>query len=118
MTKRIESLKVIDNKILKKDFFIISIEAGEPLPEMKPGQFVQARIDGSKETFLRRPLSIHDVEYDHNIIKLLIQVVGKGTESLSRLRKDDCLNLIYPLGNSFTMPEKDAHTLLDRKSVV
>jgi len=112
MTKRIESLKVIDNKPLKKDFFIIELESSEKLPEMKPGQFVQARVDGSKETFLRRPLSLHDVDYTNNRFKILVQVVGKGTESLSRLKTNDSLNLIYPLGNSFSLPEKRAHTLL------
>lgn len=112
MTKRIESLKVIDNKPLKKDFFIIELESGEKLPEMKPGQFVQAKVDGSKETFLRRPLSLHDVDYIQNRIKLLVQVVGNGTESLSRLKKDDLLNLIYPLGSSFSLPKKGARTLL------
>ena len=112
MTKRIESLKVIENKPLKKDFFIIELESSIKLPEMMPGQFVQARIDGSPETFLRRPLSLHDVDYKRNRLKLLVQVVGKGTESLSKLKTGDFLNLIYPLGNSFNLPEKEAHTLL------
>jgi dihydroorotate dehydrogenase electron transfer subunit len=112
MTKRIESLKVIDNKPLKKDFFIIELESSGKLPEMKPGQFVQARVDRSQETFLRRPLSIHDVDFVRNTFKLLVQVVGKGTESLSKLNKGDYLNLIYPLGNSFTLPAKGARTLL------
>lgn len=112
MTKRIESLKVIDNKPLKKDFFIIELESSEKLPEMKPGQFVQVRVDRSQETFLRRPFSIHDVDFIRNTFKLLVQVVGKGTESLSKLNKGDSLNLIYPLGNSFTLPAKGARTLL------
>jgi dihydroorotate dehydrogenase electron transfer subunit len=112
MTKRIESLKVIDNKPLKKDFFIIELESSRKLPEMKPGQFVQARIDGRQETFLRRPLSIHDVDFVRNTFRLLVQVVGKGTESFSKLNKGDSLNLIYPLGNSFTLPAKGARTLL------
>jgi dihydroorotate dehydrogenase electron transfer subunit len=112
MTKRIESLKVIDNKPFKKDFFIIELESSGNLPEMKPGQFVQARVDGSQDTFLRRPLSIHDVDYSRSRIKLLIQVVGKGTEALSRLKAGDLLNLIFPLGNSFSLPQKGTRTLL------
>jgi dihydroorotate dehydrogenase electron transfer subunit len=57
-------------------------------------------------------LSLHDVDYKRNRFKLLIQVVGKATESLSKLKTDDSLNLIYPLGNSFNLPEKGARTLL------
>jgi dihydroorotate dehydrogenase electron transfer subunit len=112
MTKRIESLQVVENKPLKKDFFIITLESKLKLPELRPGQFVEARVDGSPDTFLRRPLSIHDVDYDKNLIKLLVQVVGKGTEKLSMLKPDDELNLIYPLGNSFTLPGEGKRVLM------
>lgn len=101
MAKRIESLKVTENKSLKKDFFVLELEAPSPLPEILPGQFVEALVEGSPDTFLRRPLSIHDIDIDQNRIKLLVQVVGKGTEKLSHLTPGDSLNLIYPLGNSF-----------------
>jgi len=112
MTKRIESLKVIDNKSLKKDFFVIELEAPGILPEILPGQFVQALVEGSPETFLRRPLSIHDIDRRNNRMKLLVQVVGKGTEALSLLVPGNLLNLIYPLGNSFKLPENGNRVLL------
>ena len=105
MSKRIEDFKVIENKRIITDFYVLEIEGTEKIPEIKPGQFVQARVDGSPETFLRRPLSIHDVDYKRNTIRLLIQVVGKGTEALARLKRGDKLNIIYPLGNSFGDPE-------------
>jgi dihydroorotate dehydrogenase electron transfer subunit len=79
---------------------------------MKPGQFVQVRVEGSPGTFLRRPFSVHDVNYSQNTFRLLVQVAGKGTETLSKLRNGDTLNLVYPLGNSFSLPEKDQRILL------
>jgi len=112
MTKRIESLKIVENKNLKKDFFVLELTGNGRIPEMKPGQFVQVRIDGNSDTFLRRPFSIHDVNYGNNTFKLLIQVLGKGTETLSRLGKGDLLNVIYPLGNSFSLPQNGQSTLL------
>jgi dihydroorotate dehydrogenase electron transfer subunit len=112
MAKRIEDLKVIENKRLNNDFFILELTGNEKIPEFKPGQFAQVRVDGSPETFLRRPISIHDVDYEKNTFKLLIQVVGKGTETLSRLTSGDTLNLIYPLGNSFTLPSAEDKVLL------
>ena len=105
MSKRIEDFKVIENKRIITDFYVLEIEGALKIPEIKPGQFVQARVDGSPETFLRRPVSIHDVDYKRNTIRLLIQVVGKGTETLARLKRGDILNIIYPLGNSFGDPE-------------
>jgi dihydroorotate dehydrogenase electron transfer subunit len=112
MTKRIESLKVLENKRLNSEYFILELSSGEKLPEMKPGQFAQVRVDGSPGTFLRRPISIHDINSEKNSLKLLIQVAGKGTQTLSGLKAGDPLDIIYPLGNSFSMPEPGQKILL------
>ncbi len=74
------------------------------LPSMEPGQFVQVRIDGSQSTFLRRPISIHFVDFVANELHLLVQVVGAGTRWLSMLKAGDVLNVLLPLGNGFTLP--------------
>jgi len=112
MSKRIEDLKVIGNKRLNDDFFILELSGEQKLPDFKPGQFAQVRIDGSADTFLRRPISIHEVDHGQNTFKLLIQIAGKGTEALSRLKNGDLLNLVYPLGNSFSMPAETEKVLL------
>lgn len=112
MKKRIENLTVTENKRLTDSFFVIKVHSGRGLPEMKPGQFVQALVTESPSTFLRRPLSVHDVDYSTNTLSLLVQIAGNGTERLSRLNPGESLNLIYPLGNSFTLPEKGERVLL------
>jgi dihydroorotate dehydrogenase electron transfer subunit len=112
MAKRIEDLKVIGNKRLNNDFFILELLGNTKIPDFKPGQFAQVRVDGSPETFLRRPISIHDVDYEKNTFKILIQVAGKGTKTLSELGNGDILNLIYPLGNSFSLPFENEKVLL------
>lgn len=112
MTKRIEDLKVIGNKRLNNDFFILELSGNTRIPEFKPGQFVQVKVEGSPDTFLRRPISIHDVDYGKNTFKILIQIAGKGTRALSKLDNGDMLNLIYPLGNSFSLPSLEEKVLL------
>lgn len=112
MAKRIESLKILENKKLNPEYFTLELSSDRLLPEMKPGQFVQVKVEGSSSTFLRRPLSVHDVNPENNTLKLLVQIVGKGTEALSRLKQGDLLNLVYPLGNSFSLPEKGRKALL------
>ena len=112
MAKCIEDFKIIDIKHLTKGFFVLELSGSDQLPDLEPGQFAQVRVDGSRETFLRRPFSIHDVDYERNTIKLLIQVTGKGTEALSKLKTGDYLNLIYPLGNSFGLPDENQKILL------
>lgn len=112
MSKRIEDLIVIENKRISTDFHILELQGDMELPAIKPGQFLQVRVDGSNETFLRRPISIHDVDYKRNTIRILIQVAGSGTLKLSQLRVGDTLNIVYPLGNSFSTPEPGEKILL------
>jgi dihydroorotate dehydrogenase electron transfer subunit len=112
MTKRIEDLKVVGNKHINDDFFILELLGNTKIPEFKPGQFVQVKVEGSNETFLRRPISIHDVDYESNTFKLLIQIVGNATKALACLKNGDNLNLVYPLGNSFSLPSKNEKVLL------
>jgi dihydroorotate dehydrogenase electron transfer subunit len=112
MSKRIQDFKVIENKRINPDSYVLELFTEEKLPDIKPGQFVQLRVDGSPETFLRRPISIYDVDYKQNTINLLIQIVGKGTETVSKLKKGDLLNLIFPLGNSFSDPAVNEKILL------
>ncbi len=102
--KRVQDLKIINNKRLNERHFLLDLLSPEPLPAMLPGQFVQVRIDDSPSTFLRRPFSIHSVDTDNNSFRLFIQIKGEGTKFLSKLRTGDKINTIYPLGNSFSMP--------------
>jgi len=97
---------------LNNDLFILELTGNNQIPTLKPGQFAQVRIEGSPETFLRRPISIHDVDYERNTIKFLIQIAGKGTKRLSNLKQGETLNIIYPLGNSFSLPGENEKVLL------
>jgi dihydroorotate dehydrogenase electron transfer subunit len=112
MAKRIDDFKIVDNKRVADDLFILELSSDDKKAVFKPGQFVQVRVDNSPSTFLRRPISVHDVDYKRNTFKLLIQIVGSGTEVLSKLSKNDLLNLVYPLGNSFSDPNPGEKVLL------
>lgn len=112
MAKRVEDFVVSENSDLKNGLYILTLTGNSYFPELKPGQFIQVKIDGSPETFLRRPLSIHDVDYEKNAIRVLFQVAGKGTMTLSGIKAGEKLNVIYPLGNSFTIPAPDENVLL------
>jgi len=100
--KRIEDFRVTRNISLTPRHFILEAMAPEKLPGMLPGQFVQVLVENSHTTFLRRPFSVHLVKEKENSLQLLVQIKGDGTKKLSLLREGDRLNLVYPLGNSFT----------------
>ena len=74
---------------------------GAPMPEMKPGQFVQIAVE-KPGVFLRRPISINDVDYSSNRLTLLIRKAGKATECLIGMEANQTLNILLPLGNGFS----------------
>lgn len=84
----------------------------ELLPEMLPGQFVQILVSNSANVFLRRPISINFVDTKKNEMWLLIQRIGEGTRKICETSVGETLNIIFPLGNSFTMPRENGNFLL------
>ena len=100
MDLRVTSVEQLSERYL----LLTATNPAGPLPEMNPGQFAQLRIDESKETFLRRPISLHHVDYQKNEVSFLIQKVGRGTASLWQKQPGSTLNAILPLGKGFTMP--------------
>lgn len=105
LKKHIIDLQVVSVEALGERFVLLKCtDPNAPLPPMMPGQFAQLRVDGSKETFLRRPISINFVDTKQNQIWFLVQLVGAGSCALGRLKEGDTLNALLPLGNGFSMP--------------
>ena len=106
MKKYILDLVVRHTMIPRPGYVLLQLtDPKHPLPEMLPGQFVEVRVDGSPETFLRRPISINMVDHSANELWLLIHAVGAGTRALAQLKEGEVVNVVLPLGNGFTMPK-------------
>lgn len=71
------------------------------LPRLKPGQFVNILIDTVKDAFLRRPISVHDVDGD--TLVLMVKDAGPGTHQLCNCHEGDRFNLLLPLGRGFSV---------------
>jgi dihydroorotate dehydrogenase electron transfer subunit len=70
-----------------------------------PGQFVMVQVSQNNTPLLRRPFSIYNLESngDKTTIELLYKVVGTGTKLLSKMAKEDTLDILGPLGNGFSL---------------
>jgi len=101
MKKVNRRLRVIENRPLSPEVFLLTLGSDQSLPKIKPGQFANVLIENTNHVFLRRPFSIHDVDFTHNFIKFFIQKIGKGTEQLSKLKSGDSVDVLFPLGNGF-----------------
>ncbi len=112
MKKYVLDLRVAHVEHLSSKHVLIKLTHDEPLPEMRPGQFVEVKVEGSPSTYLRRPISINNVDYDLNELWLMVAAIGDGTRQLSTLKEGDTLNCVLPLGNGFTMPTSTEEHLL------
>lgn len=93
--------KIISNKKIAHEHYILSFKAPRIAKDTKPGQFFSIRVSRAYEPFLRRPFSAHKITRDK--VEILYKVVGKATEILSTKRKGDRLDIIGPLGNGFEL---------------
>ena len=113
MKKYLLNLQVIAVEQIHQRYVLIRLTDSQPLPPMQPGQFVDVRVDGSPQTFLRRPISINFVDYEKNELWLLVATVGDGTRRLAQLQPGDQLNCMLPLGRGFTTLNVERLTLND-----
>ena len=70
--------------------------AGDTTAIERPGQFVNIQLDG---LFLRRPISVCDVEKGK--LTIIYKVVGKGTEKMSKFKGGEELDVLVGLGNGY-----------------
>lgn len=110
--KFVVDFKVVENETLNSTNFLIKVKSEEQLPQIKPGQFVNIEIKEASEVFLRRPFSIFEVDYKENTLSMIIKILGKGSKKLTEIKVGSSISIVYPLGKSFTYPEKRDKVLL------
>ncbi|WP_405345507.1 dihydroorotate dehydrogenase electron transfer subunit [Ruminococcus sp.] len=88
---------IIENKIIAKDVYKMLL-CGDTSAVGNAGEFVNIQLDGF---YLRRPISVCDVEGD--VLTLIYKVVGKGTEVMSKMPEGTDLQVMTGLGNGYDL---------------
>ena len=90
--------ELVNKKQLKKDLFKFSIKAPNIVKNSKPGNFIEIRVSEQTEPFLRRPISIYNLDRENGILEFIFQVKGKGTKLLSKKETGELIDIVGPLG--------------------
>lgn len=90
--------KLIKKEELIPNIFKFSMQAKEIVETAKAGNFIEIRVNDNTEPFLRRPISIYNMDKENGILEFIFQVKGKGTTILSKKEEGDLIDLIGPLG--------------------
>jgi dihydroorotate dehydrogenase electron transfer subunit len=82
-----------------KDTF--NLEVVLPGINPQPGQFLQIRTNTARDPFLNRPISI--ASYKNDRLLLIIRVVGRGTELLSKKKAGEEIEVLGPFGKELKL---------------
>ena len=107
-----EKAKVLWNNKLSPAHYRIGLTCHKRYSNAKPGQFIMLRFIDRLVPFLRRPFSIHRLILTEGFatgVEILYKVVGEGTKKLSACRKGDVVDILGPLGNSFSLANNYQH---------
>lgn len=96
---------VVSNIKGAEDIWEMEVLSPNIASDARPGQFVHIRCDSDFNPLLRRPMSIGPVIKDQ--ISLIYAVHGTGTRILTERKAGDQIDLIGPLGSSFTIPDPE-----------
>ena len=97
--------EVIEHRWVNKRYKYLRLRASADLAgNTRPGQFYQLRCPPSEslQPFLLRPMSVYGVGPEPGTIEFLYNVTGVGTRALSELKVGEHMDIVGPLGNSFT----------------
>lgn len=97
---RQEMMRVLSNKEIAKNVFEMKLSGLICQEIREPGQFIHIKV-ADQSMLLRRPISISS--YTQDQLSILYKVVGSGTEAMTKLNKDDSLDILGPLGNGFKL---------------
>ena len=114
--------RVIFNRNVGPNWFLLRLEEPQIARASTPGQFVQIGCSesGSLDPLLRRPFSVYDVDVEAGTYDILYIVTGRGTRWMASLPPtgsaagglDVFVDVIGPFGNRFTPPEPESVVLL------
>lgn len=90
--------ELVKKEQLKNDIFKFSVKAPEIVKDSKPGNFIEIRVSNQTEPFLRRPISIYNLDRENGILEFIFQVKGKGTKILANKEVGESIDIIGPLG--------------------
>ena len=97
---------ILENSLIAAKTWKMKL-AGDTSAIVCSGEFVEIAIDGK---FLRRPISVHDVDWE--TFSIVYKVVGEGTAAMSRMLPGDSLIALTGLGTGFSIDSCRSRALL------
>ncbi|MBI2760746.1 MAG: dihydroorotate dehydrogenase electron transfer subunit [Chloroflexi bacterium] len=111
---RVVAARVTESREVYTNTFVLWLSAPEVSRGAKVGQFVMVRCGEGADPLLPRALSIYRLRDtpEGRELGLLYEVVGRGTQWLSRRHTGDTVELYGPLGHGYRITPRSQNLLL------
>ncbi|MDR1521693.1 MAG: dihydroorotate dehydrogenase electron transfer subunit [Streptococcaceae bacterium] len=95
-----EKMKIVSQRKLAPDIFEMKL-FGNLVKKMKrAGQFLHIRVPRC-DLLLSRPISLAQIDHKAGTCTIIYRVKGIGTKYFSKMKQEDSLDILGPLGNGF-----------------
>jgi dihydroorotate dehydrogenase electron transfer subunit len=97
--------RIVEHRWVNARYRHLRLKSSENLEVVtQPGQFYQLKcpLTPDQKPFLLRPMSAYSAGPESGRIEFLYKVAGTGTAALSQLQIGEYLDIVGPLGNTFT----------------
>ena len=97
--------ELVEHSWVNKRYKYLRLSAQADLAgRTSPGQFYQLKCSstGNPQPFLLRPMSVYGVGPEPGAIEFLYNIKGTGTLALAELQVGSAMDIVGPLGNTFT----------------
>jgi len=97
--------RIVEHYWVNQRYKYIRLESDAPIANFtRPGQFYQLNCPTTAEDqpFLLRPMSVYGAGPESGRIEFLYNVTGVGTRAMATLPVDAHMDIVGPLGNTFT----------------
>ncbi|RMH81306.1 MAG: dihydroorotate dehydrogenase electron transfer subunit [Acidobacteria bacterium] len=105
-----ELCKVIDNRHVGGKLYLLELHAPSIAREVKAGQFVMIRVFEGLEPLGRRAFAVGDVRGEN--ILIFYDLIGRGTQILSKVKREESLRVLGPLGKGLFKTGGERHLLI------
>lgn len=89
---------IVKKELPARHIIDLTVSAPEMAAIARPGQFAHLKAEG---LFLRRPISICEIDREKGTLRFVFEIKGEGTRVLSEKRVGDNLDIMGPLGHGF-----------------
>lgn len=115
---KLTKAEIVSNEQISRRYCHMKIAVPDwSVANVHPGQFFHIRTTDAYSPLLRRPFSIFRTNEGENTLEFLYLVKGAGTKKLAERRPKQLLDILGPLGNTFTIQDGSKGILLIARGV-